>query len=192
MFSAFDTQTRQMLGGNILLILCCVFYLLWWVIAFHPEHAIKGLRSGWLLIPAAICGLFAAIQIIRGGGDGSIAMPFPRWSILVGGIVVYIVLFACTYLLLGRQVTTELFLIVGWVALMFLEVGALQGLGRLTTTTMVVLLFITVIVAAASLVCYLLYYDLDAVKGYVDGMAPLVLIALMVAAVTVVTVVVRS
>ncbi len=186
MFSNLDTQSKLMIGGNVFLIACCVFYLLWWALAFHPTGAIKGFRSGWLLIPAAVCGLVAVIQIIRGGCDGSIAMPFPRWAILVGGIVVYVVLLVGTYALLKRQVTTELFLIIGSPALMFLELGAFHGLGRLTTTTMIVLLVITVVVAVVSLVCYLMYYDLDAVRGYVDGMVPLILIAAMMAVVTVV------
>ncbi|MCD8004148.1 MAG: hypothetical protein LUE91_00585 [Oscillospiraceae bacterium] len=64
MLSRLDAQTNQMLAGNLLLILCCVFYLLWWLIAFK----VKGIKSGWLLIPAALCGLAAVWEIIRGSG----------------------------------------------------------------------------------------------------------------------------
>ncbi|MCC8045030.1 MAG: hypothetical protein LIP12_05975, partial [Clostridiales bacterium] len=59
MFSDFDAQTRQMLTGNLLMIGCCAFYLAWWLIAFRPEDAVKGIRSGWLLIPALLFGVAA-------------------------------------------------------------------------------------------------------------------------------------
>ncbi len=131
------------------------------------------------MIPAAICGVLAAILVIRGGCDGSVTMPYPRAAILIGGIVVYVILLIGTYVLLHRQVTTELFLIVGWVALMFLELGALWGLGHFSTVTFVVLLVIAVAVAVVSLICYLMYYDLDGMRGYIDGMIPLILIAVM-------------
>ncbi|MCD8104465.1 MAG: hypothetical protein LUF35_05565 [Lachnospiraceae bacterium] len=66
MFSDFDAQTRQMLTGNLLMIGCCAFYLAWWLIAFKPEGAVKGIRSGWLLIPALIFGVAAVMQIAQG------------------------------------------------------------------------------------------------------------------------------
>lgn len=66
MFSDFDAQTRQMLTGNLLMIGCCVFYLAWWLIAFKPQGAVKGIRSGWLLIPALLLGVAAVIQIVQG------------------------------------------------------------------------------------------------------------------------------
>ncbi len=87
--------------------------------------------------------------------------------------------------LLKRQVTTELFLIVGWTVLMFLELNALYGMGHYTRTVTILLFVITVVAAAVGLVCYLLYYNLDKVKGYVDGMIPLLLVAVMMAVVTV-------
>ena len=52
--------------GNILLVGCCVFYLLWWALAFKPTGAVKGMRSGWLLIPAFLFGCAAVVLIVRG------------------------------------------------------------------------------------------------------------------------------
>ncbi len=180
----FDTQTRQILTGNFLLIICCIFYLAWWLIAFHPTHAVKGMKSGWLLIPAFIFGLLAVIQIVRGSDAGSLQkVLFSRTPVLIGGIAAYVILLAATWLLMKRQVTTELFLIVGWTVLMFLELNALYGLGQFTKTTAIVLLVVSVIAAAVSLVCYLLFYHLDTVKGYVDGMIPLLIVAVMMAVV---------
>ncbi|MCC8181984.1 MAG: hypothetical protein LIO45_03245 [Clostridiales bacterium] len=185
MFSQYDLQTRQMLTGNLLLVGCCVFYLAWWLIAFKPEGAIKGLKGGWLLLPAFLLGLAAVVQIVRGSNVDSQTALLPRSAVLVGGIVAYAVLLAATSILLKRQVTTELFLIVGWTVLMFLEVNGLFALGQYSKGMSIGYLVVTVVAAIVSLVCYLLYYHLDSVKGYVDGMIPLLLVAVMMIAVTV-------
>ncbi|MCC8099015.1 MAG: hypothetical protein LIO78_02985 [Clostridiales bacterium] len=185
MFSQYDLQTRQMLTGNLLLAGCCVFYLAWWLIAFKPEGAVKGMKSGWLLIPAFLLGLAAVVQIVRGSNvDGQAAL-YPRAAVLIGGVIAYIVLLAASALLLKRQVTTELFLIVGWAVLMFVEVNGLFALGQYSRAAAIAVLVIAVIAAIISLICYLLYYNLDSVKGYVDGMIPLLLVAVMMLAVTV-------
>ncbi|MCD8079762.1 MAG: hypothetical protein LUF04_04910 [Bacteroides sp.] len=174
-----------MLTGNLLLVGCCVFYLAWWLIAFKPKSAIKGMKSGWLLIPAFLFGLAAVIQIVRGSNvDGQTAL-LSRTVVLVGGVIAYVVLLAASSIILKRQVTTELFLIVGWTVLMFLEVNGLFALGQYSRGVSIGFLVVTVVAAIISLVCYLLYYNLDSVKGYVDGMIPLLLVAVMMIAVTV-------
>lgn len=185
MYSQYDLQTRQMLTGNLLLVGCCAFYLAWWLVAFKPEGAIKGMKSGWLLLPAFVFGLAAVVQIVQGSSvDGRTAL-LSRTTILVGGVVAYVVLLAATSLLLKRQVTTELFLIVGWTVLLFLEINGLFALGQCSRTVSIGFLIVTVIAAIVSLICYLLYYNLGKVKGYVDGMIPLLLVAVMMIAVTV-------
>ncbi|MCD7801467.1 MAG: hypothetical protein LUH09_00920 [Clostridiales bacterium] len=185
MFSQYDLQTRQMLIGNLLLVGCCVFYLAWWLVAFKPEGAIKGMKSGWLLIPAFLFGIAAVVQIVRGSNVDSQTVLFSGTAVAVGGVVAYIVLLAASSMILKRQVTTELFLIVGWTVLMFLEVNGLFALGQYSKPAAVIVLVIAVIAAIISLICYLLYYNLDSVKGYVDGMIPLLLVAVMVSGVTV-------
>ncbi len=184
MFSGLDVQTKHMLEGNILLVICCIFYLAWWIIAFHPSHGIRGFKTGWLLIPALIFGALAVIQVLRGCLGDDVPSIIPKPAIAIGGIVVYVALLLVSYLLLHRQVTTELLLIVGWVVLMFLELCALQGMGYYSTTTLVILLIATVVLAAISIVCYLLYYDLNPVVGYIDGMIPLLIVAIMMVVVT--------
>ncbi len=185
MFSDFDTSTRQILTGNLLVVACCIFYLAWWLIAFHPTHAIKGLRSGWLLVPAFIFGIWAVVEIIMGCDSGEdVHGLLPGAGIGVAAIIIYVILFAGTLYFLKRQVTTELFLIVGWAALMFLELSMLYGYGHCSMTAAIVLMVITVIAAAVSIVCYILYYNLDAVTGYIDGMIPLLLAGIMMLVVT--------
>ncbi len=60
-----ETAFKQMLWGNGLLVVCCGFYLLWWILAFKPAGAIKGIRSGWLLVPAFVFGMAAVYLILR-------------------------------------------------------------------------------------------------------------------------------
>ncbi|MCD8340957.1 MAG: hypothetical protein LUC87_02245 [Clostridiales bacterium] len=185
MFSQYNLQTRQMLTGNLLLVACCVFYLAWWLIAFKPEGAIRGMKSGWLLIPALLFGVAAIVEIVQGSdADGQGGLP-SRTAIVMGGIIAYVVLLAASSLILKRQVTTELLLIVGWTVLMFLEISGLFALGQYSRGMAIAFLVITVIAAIVSLICYLLYYNLDSVKGYIDGMIPLLLVAVMMIAVTV-------
>ncbi len=183
MFSEFEPQTSRILTGNVLLIGCLLFYIAWWLIAFHPTHAVKGIKSGWLLIPAAILGLWAVIDIIR--GSTPVQGLFRPVVAAAVGVVIYIVLLAGSLLLLKRQVTTELFLIVGWATIMFIELSALYGLQHYTRTAAIVLMIVIAVSAAVSMICYLLYYNLDSVKGYVDGTVPLVLSAVMMAVVTI-------
>lgn len=162
--------------GDLLLVGCCVFYLLWWVLAFKPTGAVKGMRSGWLLIPAFLLGCAAVILIARGIGLANGADSFfSTGTVLLAGVLSYIVLLAVTWFAFHRQVTTELFLIVGWAVLVFLEVNALYGLGIVPRNGAVILFAAAVIVALVSMVCYVLYYGLDDRAGYVDGMIPLLL-----------------
>ncbi len=167
---------RQMFWGDILLVGCCVFYLLWWILAFRPTGAVKGMRSGWLLIPAFLLGCASAVLIVRGavGGNGANRF-FSAGTVLLAGVVSYAALLLLTRFALHRQVTTELFLIVGWTVLTALEVNALYGLGAVARSGAAVLLAAAVMAALVSMVCYVLYYGLDDRAGYVDGMIPLLL-----------------
>ena len=171
---------KQFLTGNILLIFCCLFYLAWWLIAFKPEGAVKGFKSGWLLIPAAACGLAAVVIICRSiSGTAKESRLIPVLLIFIIGVIVYFVLLAGTWFIMKRQVTTELFLIAGWAALACAEISALYGRGSYSETAAVIFIVFIIIMAAASIVCYLLYYNLDSVKGYIDGIIPLALVAVM-------------
>ncbi len=175
-----------MLSGNVLLILCCIFYLAWWLIAFKPDGAVKGMKSGWLLIPAVILGVAALAQIIRGSApiDGQTVL-IARKYIALGGAAVYAVLLAATYLLLKRPVTTELFLIIMWVVLSLTEINTFYGTGSFSKSLCAVFIITLTVFAAASIVCYLLYYGLSEKTGYIVGTIPLILVILMMSSISV-------
>ncbi len=181
-----SNPTRQMLLGNILLIGCCIFYLLWWILAFKPTGAVKGMKSGWLLIPAFLFGIAAVVLIIKGANDADTNRSFfSGRALLLSAVITYVVLLLVTMAVFHRQVTTELLLIVSWAALMFLESNALYGVGIFSGNVTIGMLLSAVIAAVVSMICYVLYYELGDRAGYIDGMIPLILAAVYMAVPTV-------
>ena len=61
-----ERSVRLVLIGNLFLIVCSLFYLLWWILAFKPVGAVKGLKSGWLLLPALVFGAAGVFWIVQG------------------------------------------------------------------------------------------------------------------------------
>ena len=104
---SYDLYLKQIFLGNILLIVCCVFYLAWWMLAFRPENAVKGMKSGWLLIPAAVPGILSVVVILRGMGvENRSRELFSDSIVLWGGIAVYFLLTAVTLFFFKRPLTT--------------------------------------------------------------------------------------
>lgn len=142
------------------------------------------------LFPASAAGLAAVYLVLRGIGSAPAKIPLyspllPGRYLLIGGIAAYLLLFVITLLLLRRPVTSELFLIIGWAILALAEINVFYGTGRFLDHTAAI--FIAVIAAAAiiSLICYVLYYRLDSRAGYLDGMVPLLLAAVVTGAIAV-------
>lgn len=182
----FDFSTKQIFWGNILLIICCAFYLAWWLLAFKPNGAVTGMKTGWLLIPAFAAGLVAVILTTRGISSASADMTlFPNGLLLWSGIAVYFILLVVTHVIFKRPLTTELILIVGWAVLALSEINALYGSGRFTHQLAIIFIVVIVIATLISLVCYVLYYNLGDVTGYFDGMVPLLMAALVMAGISV-------
>ena len=185
MLSFFHAQEKQLFIGNILFVVCCAFYLAWWLLAFNPSGAANDMKTGWLLIPATIAGLAGVILIIRGilaqkPANQLLNSAFILW----GGIALYLILLAVTVLLLKRPATTELILIVGWAMLALAEANSLFGIGRFSHGVSTGFFALISAAFVISLVCYVLYYHLDSRVGYIDGMIPLLLSALIMAAIS--------
>ena len=176
----------RILVGNILFVVCCAFYIGWWVLRFRPTNPVMGVKSGWLLVPAAIAGLAGVVLIIWGINSlGSEHALFQNWFVFVGWVLAYVILYVVTRWLFDRPVTSELLLITGWAALALAEVNALYGTQILSRVFTVVLIAAIGVVLVACLVCYVLYYRLDARLGFIDGMIPLLLTGLFMAGVAV-------
>ena len=163
--------------GQALLIVCCIFYLIWWGVAFHPDHGnnhTSGLDGILLLITAGfgLSGLFinmlgiVKIPTEKGFTSGII--------IIAVGILTYIILLYGTRVLLHRQVTTELFLIIVWSMLEVASINRAFAWETVTIDKAVIFLTIILIAAISSLFFYLQYYRVKPMTGYIFGMVPLI------------------
>lgn len=182
MWHDFNFQTRQIFLANLLVVVCCAFYLAWWILAFKPVNPIKGIKTGWLLIPAFAAGIAAVVFAVGGLGTAAVYPGLlPSGWVLWGGILAYVVLLAVTRFLLHRPVTTELFLIVGWAMLALSEVSTLFGDSALSHNAAIIFAVIIAVGTMVCLICYVLYYKLSATAGFIDGMVPLIMAALVMA-----------
>ena len=168
---------KSLVIGHILLIVCCLFYLIWWCMAFRPGYQgprISGMPGMILMITAAagLAGVIFSVLGIRQPGIREALIPSS--AVLIGGAVLYVLLMFSSSLLLHRQVTTELFLIIGWLVLEFLAYQSAYCKGRIERGGAVLLIAVAVIAAGLSLVFYLQYYRVSEARGYVYGMIPLI------------------
>ena len=179
----FGTVSGKILAGNLLFAACCVVYLLWWSVAFRPGYSASMLIKGGLFLVTAVLGIAALAMIIQGcaRADSPVRFIF----IIAAGAAVYIILLLLTNLLMHRQVTTELMLIVFWACMEICALGALTGEGIFSGRAFAVLAVITLAAAAAGMICYLKYYDLAPMPAFYDGMVPLILFAVVMIGISV-------
>ncbi len=173
----FGTVSGKILTGNLLFAACCIVYLLWWGVAFRPGYTAPMALKGFLFLATAVLGVAALAMIIQGclRADSPIRFMF----IIAAGAAAYIALLLLTNLLMQRQVTTELMLIVFWVCMEVCACDALFGAGFVSRGAFVVLTLIVLAAALVSMLCYLKYYDLEPMKAFYDGMVPLILFAVV-------------
>ena len=177
----------RILVGNALFVVCCAFYIGWWVLRFRPTNPVMGVKSGWLLIPAAVAGIVGVVLIIWGiNSFGSEHALFRNMFVLVGWIIAYVLAYIVTRWFFDRPVTSELILITGWAALALAEVNALYGAQVFSRIFTVVLIAVIGVILIVCLICYVLYYRLDARLGFIDGAIPLLLTGLFMAVVAVI------
>lgn len=173
-------NTALTFWGNLLLSTCALFYLAWWCITFSTGNWVNRPMSGPLLLAAAVSGVAGIALIINGNKKLSEGLHSTHsLFIIIGCIAAYFVLLLLTYLILKRPVTTELFLIIGWLMLELLTVEALSISSVYVHTESVIMAASLIIVTIINMICYMLYYKLDKMAGYRAGMIPLILTAVM-------------
>lgn len=174
---------KELLYGNRSMIACVCCYLAWWIITFRPPAPKGSLMGSVFLLGAFLSGVGGIFLIVHGiinmTDKPAVNSFIPVWIIPVLGIIAYMVLLFVSANLFHRQVTSELFIIVGWTVLELCLVGTLYRYGAIGRGNLVAYITGIIIVAVVSMVCYLLYYDLEYVKGYIDGMIPLILTGIM-------------
>lgn len=170
----FNRQLWEVFSGNGLLFICSMFYLAWWTLVFRPGA--QSSTAGTICITLAfITGIAGLILILVGLNEKTAGYAsFSNWMIIAGGIAAYLVLLLVTKFAFGRTVTSELLIFTGWVVLELSTANELYGIGRIGAGLNAFLWLMIFILFAVCLVCYILYYRLDAAKGWIDGMIPLI------------------
>ena len=168
----------KVLLGNWLLVICSICYLAWWLITFKPP-APKGSMVGTLILIGAfasgLSGLFFAVTGMASPSEEVIQEGIPGILIIASGIILYAILLLLTRTIFHRQVTSELFIIVGWSVLEAALCNYMYTLGEFSAKEAIICAAVILLVSIISLICYILYYELSYVKGYIDGCIPLVL-----------------
>ena len=168
--------------GILMLAACSGCYLVWWGVAFYPERHVPLWLSGILLVATAACGIMAVNWMAQGifSGREKCVQEFLVWGgILAGGVIGYVVLLVISNIVFHRMVTTELFLIIGWAVLNLITVDTLYASGSFSAGVSVAFVVLTLVVVVASLYCYMIYYELETWKGYIDGFLPLVMVGIV-------------
>ena len=179
MFSNYGTAMGTLFKGILMFAACSGCYLVWWGVAFYPERHVPLWLSGILLVATAACGIIAVNWMAQGIFQAEkVRAGIPVGWILAGGVIGYVVLLEISNNMFHRMVTTELFLIVGWAVLNLIVVDTLYASGLFSDGVSSLFVVLTLIVVVASLYCYMIYYDLEKWKGYIDGFLPLVMVGI--------------
>ena len=164
---SYNLEEQLIFKGSLMLALCCGIYLIWWSVAFRPEKTPHRVLEVLLFLAVATSGICAVIWIVRGVNDIPDGRKFfPQTIIIICGIAAYFLLLSATQVLLHRQVTTELLLIVAWAVLEFVTVNALYGAGIYSKTVTIVYFIIALAAAVFSMVCYLKYYEMEKLAAF--------------------------
>lgn len=179
-------HAKPIFTGNMFLIFCCIFYLIWWGVSFRPKFHAPMVLSAILFLMTATLGFVGIYWMIKGMilESSSQKELISSNVIIFGAIVLFILLFLVTSYFFHRQLTTELFLILGWGVLVLFEINKLFAFEQLQKDTAILFCFLILTGIAVSLFCYIIYYKLPAQMAYLDGMIPLIVIGAIMAAIT--------
>ena len=165
---------RKILAGQALLILCCAVYLVWWYRGYRPGVSVDRLGglNGILLRITVGLGI-AGLVLSCGRIEAKRAPVLSSVLIAAAGAAVYIALLLLTRYGFGRIVTTELLLIVGWTALEASVLCRLYAAEALSGRGFVFLCAVIGAAFAVSMVLYVAYYRMEAMKAFYAAMVPL-------------------
>ena len=178
---------KRILIGQILLIICCIFYLVWWYRGYRPGVVVSrtgGVNGVLLLVTAAfgVAGLICSLTRVQTRA----AYKISPMLIVVGGITLYFALLLITRFLFQRIVTTELFLIVGWIMLEMTVINRLHAAEILTNNRFLIICVVIILAFVISIILYVAYYRMEETKAFYAAMVPLITEAAAMAILTVI------
>ena len=168
-------------------ILCCVFYLVWWYRGYRPGVVVSrtGGVNGVLLFATAafgVAGLICSLTQVR----TTVAYKISPMLIVIGGIALYFALLLITRFAFRRVVTTELFLIVGWIMLEMTVINRLYAAEILTNDRFLIMCVVIILAFVISIILYVIYYRMEEIRAFYAAMVPLITEAAAMAILTVV------
>jgi hypothetical protein len=170
----FRSADGELFVGNLLMLSTSVLYLAWWSLAFWPKSAGKPGAAPLVLGLALSAGLAGLVVLGLGILSASSSGGGPRIAmILAGAVAAYFLLLFATKTFFGRIVTSELLVMVVWAAAELLALNALLAMGRLGAAGALSLSAAVLAATGIGVVCYVLYYRLDAYASFWDGLVPL-------------------
>ena len=184
---------KKILIGQVLLIVCCMFYLVWWYRGYRPGVSvsrISGVNGAFLFMTAAfgIAGLICSLTRVQ----TRIEYKISPMLIVIGGIVLYFALQLRTRFAFQRVVTTELFLIVGWVMLEMTVINRLHAAEILADRGFLVMCLVIILAFVISIILYVAYYRMEEMRAFYAAMIPLITEAAVMAVLIVVVVAGRT
>ncbi len=178
---------KRILLGQILLIICCIFYLVWWYRGYRPGISVSriGGVNGVLLFATAafgVAGLICSLTRVQ----ARIEYKISPMLIVIGGIALYFALMLITRFAFQRIVTTELFLIVGWIMLEMTVINRLYAAESLTNGKFLMMCVVIALAFVVSIILYAAYYRMEEMRAFYAAMVPLITEAAAMAVLTVV------
>lgn len=175
---------KRIKKGQGLLIVCCLLYIVWWTLTFKPDTDISGTAVIRMLFLAAtaLSGLLGTFLSVRGARSMPPENPILKTkTILLGGIIFYVLMLLLTWAVQKRPVTTELALIVGGVVLELYVLNTVQGSGYISQNHFFLLIGVLLATLFLSLCCYKLYYELGPKTAFFSAMLPQAMFAAFMA-----------
>ena len=184
---------KRILLGQILLIICCIFYLVWWYRGYRPGISVSriGGVNGVLLFATAafgVAGLICSLTRVQ----ARIEYKISPMLIVIGGIALYFALMLITRFAFRRIVTTELFLIVGWIMLEMTVINRLYAAEILTNGKFLMMCAVIALAFVVSIILYAAYYRMEETRAFYAAMVPLITEAAAMAVLTVVIITGRT
>jgi hypothetical protein len=109
------------------------------------------------------------------------AKVIPVIYILIGAVGFYVILLVFTKIVFQRDVTSELLLITIWAAIESSAIAVLLGVGCFGVGRAWTMAAVMILATLVGIVCYVLYYRLEGMARFWDGLIPLMVDAVAVA-----------
>lgn len=167
---------KDFLVGSTAFFLCAIFYCIFWGVSYNENTNAPVLVKIIFFTLTAIFGIASIAQYASGIKNAVyVNKSISNLIILIVAVATYIILAFVTKIAFKRVITTELILIVFCTMGAFCVINSLYSAAIFYKVSTIIFIILTVLIFMASLVCYIIYYKLNAQKAFIIGFIPLTL-----------------